>query len=146
MLKTKREQTHREAVALPKGDKDLLRIFKPRVLLALGFGAIMAVTVSGFAAANTVPTSKAGDGTGAISGYTIANVKYTLNGTNPGDIDSVSFTGGPTLGTHTIKIKLVSTGSTWYTCTIASPNVCATTAPQADVLSANELRVVIADN
>jgi hypothetical protein len=124
----------------------LLGLIKPRVLLALGCGAILAVSMSGFAAANTVPASKAGDGAGAITGYTIANVKYNLNATDPRNIDSVTFTGGPSAGTHTVKIKLVSTGSTWYSCTIAATNSCNTTSPPADVASANELRVVAADN
>jgi hypothetical protein len=116
------------------------------VLLALGFGAILAVSISGFAAANTVPASKAGDGAGAITGYTIANVKYNLNATDPRNIDSVTFTGGPASGTHTLKIKLVAAGSTWYSCTIAATNSCNTTSPQATVAAADELRVVAADN
>jgi len=152
MLKRKREQIHREAVALPKGDMDLLRIFRPRVLLALGFGAIVAVTVSGFAAANTVPASKAGDGAGAITGYvvTAASVDYTLNAADPRNIDQVVFDlDSNPVASSQIRIKLVSGGVTWYSCTwVAGPPVratCATTAPAAPVLAADELRVVIAD-
>jgi hypothetical protein len=97
-----------------------------------------------------VPTSKAGDGQAAISGYTVSNVHYTLNGTNPGNIDAVSFTldTAPVTGS-TVKIKLVSSGSTWYTCTTSgTPAVnasCTTTSTQATAATANELRVIIAD-
>jgi hypothetical protein len=44
----------------------------------------------------------------------------------------------------TIKIKLESAGSTWYSCTnVAAAVTCTTTG--ANVLTANELQVVIAD-
>jgi hypothetical protein len=127
---------------------DLLRIIKPRVLVALGFGAIVAVTASGFAAANTVPASKGGDGAGTISGYTVSNIKYTLNASDPRNVDSVTFdvdTAPPAGATK--KIKLVAAGSTWYTCTnVTTAFTCATTSPQATVATADELRVVIAQS
>jgi hypothetical protein len=124
----------------------LFRFIKPRVLLALGFGAIVAVTASGFAAANTVPTSKGGDGAGAISGYIVSNIKYSLNASDPRNIDSVTFDVdvAPPAGA-TKKIKLVAAGSTWYTCTnVTTAFTCNTTAPQATVAAADELRVVVA--
>ena len=67
---------------LLRGEEHLLRAINPRIFLALSFGAIVAATASGFAAADTVPTSKGGDGAGVVSGYLVSNVKYTLN-TNP---------------------------------------------------------------
>ena len=121
---------------------------KPRILLALGFGAIMAVTASGFAAANTVPTSKGGDGAGTVSGYIVSNIKYTLNASDPRNIDSVTFDvdTAPAVGA-TKKIKLVAAGSTWFTCTnVTTAFTCATTAPQATVAASDELRVVIAQS
>lgn len=123
----------------------MLRFIKPRVLLALGFGAILAVAISGFAAANTVPASKAGDGAGAISGYTVSNIKYNLNASDPRNLDSVTFDVdvAPPAGA-TKKIKLVAAGATWYTCTnVGVAFTCATTAPQATVAPADELRVVV---
>ncbi len=124
----------------------MFRFIKPRVLLALGFGAIVAVTASGFAAANTVPTSKGGDGAGAISGYIVSNIKYSLNASDPRNIDSVTFDVdvAPPAGA-TKKIKLVAAGSTWYTCTnVTTAFTCNTTSPQATVVAADELRVVVA--
>ena len=53
---------------------------------------VLSMSIYAFAAANTVPASSAGDGSGAISGYTISAIHYGLNATNPGNVDSVTFT------------------------------------------------------
>jgi predicted Fe-Mo cluster-binding NifX family protein len=113
------------------------------VLLAV---MILTMAIYGFAAGNTVPVSKAGDGEGTVSGYTISAVTYTLNTTNPGNIDSVSFTTSPAVTAgSTIKIKLVNAGTTWFTCSGAGTTSITCTTTGADVLSADKLRVVIAD-
>lgn len=94
-----------------------------------------------------MPASKAGDGTGAISGYTVSNVNYNLNAANPSNIDSVTFDVdvAPSAGAD-MEIKLVTAGSTWYSCTnVTTALTCVTTSPQATVATADELRVVIAD-
>ena len=116
-------------------------------LIALAL-AIAAVTGLSFvlAAANVVPDTKAGDGVGTISGYTVSGVHYTLNSSDPSKVDQVAFTvdSTPTAGS-TLKAQLVSGGS-WYSCTNSGTSVtCATTSPQATVTPANSLRVVIAD-
>jgi hypothetical protein len=95
-----------------------------------------------FTAANTVPATNAGSGSGAISGYTASNVTYTLNSTNPQNLDQVAFTISPTTGT--VKVQLVSGGS-WYSCTNSGGSVtCATTSPQATAAAVNQLTVVAA--
>jgi hypothetical protein len=96
------------------------------------------------AAANNVPTSKAGDGSAAVSGYTVSAVHYNLNAANPTTIDSVTFTldTAPVAG-GTLKIMLVSGGSTWYSCTnVTTAVTCNTTG--APVSTANSLEVVAA--
>jgi opacity protein-like surface antigen len=117
---------------------------KSIILVALSLAAI-GVTATAFAAANTVPASKAGDGAGVISGYTVSNVKHVVNGTNPRNIDSVTFDLDSTPpGGSTMKIKLVSGGSTWYDCTNSGASLtCNTTSPQSTVAAADELRVVV---
>lgn len=98
-----------------------------------------------FTAANTVPDSKAGDGTGAISGFVLSSVKYNLNATNPGNIDTVTYTldSTPPAGS-VIRTQLAAAG-TWYTCTnVATAVTCTVTSPQATVAAATNLRVVIA--
>jgi len=103
--------------------------------LALGAGAFA------FAAANTVPGSTAGSGSGAISGYTISGVAYTVNSTTPTNLDQVAFTISPAAAT-TVKAQLAAAGS-WYTCANAAGSVtCNTTSPQATVAAATQLTVV----
>jgi predicted NUDIX family NTP pyrophosphohydrolase len=110
-------------------------------VLALTAGLVAAVYA--LTAANTVPDTKAGDGTGTVTGYTVSNVHYVLN-SDVSKIDSVTFDvdSAPASGA-TMKIQLVSGGS-WYTCTnVATAITCDTTSPQATVLATNQLRVVI---
>ena len=113
----------------------MFRLIRPQTLIFLPVSMIFAAAVYGFAASNVVPESGAGDGTGTISGYTITN------------IDSVDFDINPTAGASApglVKIKLVSAGGSWYSCSVTvSPNwSCTTTSPQATGATANQLQVV----
>ena len=65
----------------------MLRNFK--ILFVVVVIAIISVAAYAFAAANTVPATKAGDGLGVVSGYTVTSVAYTLNATTPNTLDSV---------------------------------------------------------
>lgn len=107
-------------------------------------GLIFASAAFAFAAANTVPATAAGDGAGAISGYTVSNIQYVLNAGTPSNIDQVTFTLDS--AATTVKIKLVAAGVTYYSCanTGGMNWACNTTAPQATVLPADELRVIAA--
>ena len=119
---------------------------RARALATLAFVLILSAAAYGFAAANTVPASGAGDGAGAISGYTVGSVKYALNATNPANIDSVSFTltpagaaGAPT----TVKAKLVSTSTSYSACSLTGSTwTCTFTGVTAT--AADELRVIAA--
>jgi hypothetical protein len=108
-------------------------------IIALAFAS----AAYAFTAANTVPGTNAGSGSGAISGYTASNVTYTLNSSNPQNLDQVAFTISPTT-TATVKVQLVSGGS-WYSCSNSGGSVtCATTSPQATAAAVNQLTVVAA--
>jgi hypothetical protein len=115
-----------------------------RYLAIFALVLVLAGATYAFAAANTVPASKAGDGSGVISGYTVSAIHYNLNATTPTNIDSVTFTlnTAPVAGS-VIKIKLVSAGTTWYTCTNVTTTVTCTTTG-APVSTADTLQVVIA--
>jgi hypothetical protein len=117
---------------------------KIRILAIFALVLVLAGATYAFAAANTVPASKAGDGSGAISGYTVSAIHYNLNTTNPATVDTVTFTldTAPVAGS-TIKIKLVAAGSTWYSCTNVTTAVTCTTTG-APVSTADTLQVVIA--
>jgi hypothetical protein len=97
-----------------------------------------------YAAANIVPATKAGDGSGVVSGFTVTSVAFNLDATNPTLISSVTFTldSAATL----VKIRLVSTGTVWYSCTGTTAIICATTSPQATVLATDTLQVVATGN
>jgi len=107
---------------------------------------VMAIGGFAFTASNTIPNTKAGDGSGTITGYVATSVHYTLNA-DPANIDEVEFTldSTPVAGS-TIQAQLVTAG-TWYDCTnVAAAVSCDTTVgTQATTLAANNLRVVVAD-
>ncbi len=123
-------------------------------ILVVGFVvSALAVATYAFTAANTVSTSKAGDGAGAVTGYTMDEVKYTLNAANPQTIDTVTtdVDGAVTAGS-TAKAQLDSTGGTWYSCAIGATDsggvgetrlTCTVTGQV--VVDADSFRVVIAD-
>ena len=121
---------------------------KTRRIAGIALLSIVALSAFGFAAANTVPASQAGDGNGAVSGYTISNVHYTLNAANPRNIDKVTFklNVAPIAGS-TMEVKLVAAGTVWYACTNVTVTLtCDTTVgTQATVLGSDDLRVVVAD-
>lgn len=115
-----------------------------KVLSIVAVVIVLAVSSYAFAAANTVPTSQAGAGSGVVSGYTVSAVVYNLNASDPTDLDSVDFTLSA-VATQ-VQIKLVAAGSTWYTCTVVTGNdwTCDTTG--ATVASMDELNVVASSN
>ena len=117
-----------------------------KVLFVLLVAMVLAVSAYALAAANTVPTTKAGTGAGAISGYTVSNVVYNLNASDPTQLDSVDLT--LDAAATNVQIKLVAAGSTWYDCTNGTGNdwSCDTTTPAQTVASLDELEVVANSN
>lgn len=125
------------------------RLFRLRYFAVLLLALIFAVSAYAFAAANVVPESGAGDGDADISGYTITNVTYNTNtDSDPSTIDMVSFDMAPTAGAGAateVFVKLVSTGSTWYTCSAgATYDWDCNIGGAVTTLAANELRVIAA--
>ena len=122
-----------------------MQSLRNRVILG-GFVVAGAIGLGGlaFTASNTVPASKAGDGSGAVTGYVVSSVHYGLNGTDPTKADSITFDLDSTpIAGAIIKTKA---GGNWYTCTHTAAAVsCATTSPQATVQPISTLQVVVAD-
>jgi len=119
---------------------------KRTVALAGILSLILTSGTYAYTAANTVPASKAGVGSAAITGYTVSAVDYGLNSTDPTNIDQVAFTldSAPVAGS-TIKVKLEAAGTSFYNCTnVATAVTCNTTSPQATVLAADQLQVIVA--
>lgn len=124
------------------------RMLRPRNFVVIVFAIVMSGAVYGFAAANTVPVSGAGDGQNTISGYTASGVTYTLNSSDPSKIDAVKFALAGAAGVPaptTVKAQLVASGA-WYSCSLVSATwSCDTTASGgASVATATQLRVVAA--
>jgi len=118
------------------------------IRLAFALLAIMVLTVAiyGFAAANTVSSSAAGDGSAAISGYAVTNIHYNLNAANPASIDSMTFTVAPAIPAGgAVHVKLIATGATYTSCAVSGgTNVTCTFTGGVPVLDADELRVIAA--
>lgn len=117
--------------------------------LVIGFVVATIVASGSYAltAANTVPTSRAGDGTGAVSGYTASNVHYNINALDPSKADSVQFTlnATPPAG-GTLKARVVSgAGGQWYDCTNIATAATCTLGTGVTVSEIDQLRVVAAD-
>jgi hypothetical protein len=114
---------------------------KFKYIAALIAAICVAVGAYAFTASNTVPGSSAGAGSGAISGYTVSNIAYTL-GAVPTNLASVAFTLDK--AASTVKAQ-VQTGGSWYSCTNGGSGnnwSCDTTSPQATVQPADQLTVV----
>ena len=117
----------------------------PRRLLLIGLLGLLAVLSYGFAAANTVPTSNAGDGSGAVSGYTVSNVHYVLNSSNPANVDTVTFTLTPAMvAGGTVRISTNGTSFIAAACTGTSTISCSLTGASVTATSLTNLRVVAA--
>lgn len=116
------------------------------IAMAIGGGAYV------FTASNTVPSTTAGAGSGAVSGYTVTNLHYSLNATTPANIDSLTFTINPAVpststGKVIISAALSAGGPTSYTCTTDAPGTtvtCATTTPQLTAVLLTGVTVVAA--
>ena len=80
------------------------------VLPAVVSFGVLSLGTSAFATSNTFSASSttAGQNSQVVSGYTISAPSYTLNSTNPANIDSVSFTATGSVIPGTAKVKLSS--------------------------------------
>jgi hypothetical protein len=91
------------------------------LLIALAVIAVAGGTYA-FAAANTVPDSAVGYKASTVSGYTITNIVYDLNSTDPTKVDAITFTVTPTSGTTVaalVKVQTADAGS-WKDCTLGT--------------------------
>lgn len=116
------------------------------VALAIGGGAYA------FTASNTVPATTAGAGSGAVSGFTVTNLHYSLDATTPTNIDSLTFTITPSVpststGKVVISAALSTGGPTTYTCstdTTGTVVTCGTISPQLTAALLTGVTVVAA--
>lgn len=111
---------------------------------------ILSAFVYGFAAANTVPETGAGDGSGTVSGYTISNVSWSLLSSDPSSLSGVDLDVAATAGAGAasdVRIT-VDGGSNWVTCTGPSGSTwsCSfATGSEPSVSAVSALQVVAAE-
>jgi hypothetical protein len=128
----------------------LSKFFKPQVLISLGLILILAVVAFGYAAANIVPESGAGDGTGTVSGYTITNIDYTLLTSDPSKVQLLTLDVAATAGAgDATDVRItVDSGTTWITCTGPAVNTWTCTfgvGSEPSVSAISDLQVVAAE-
>ena len=91
----------------------------PRRLAALALFAIIAMSAFGFAATNTFNgQNRAGNSADTISGFNISNIHYSLQGTNPANLDAVVFT----LNQPASEVQVGFDGGTWIDCSPVTPS------------------------
>ena len=117
-----------------------------KVMSILVVVVILAVSAFAFAAANTVPDTKAGDGLGVVSGYTVTNIEYVLNASNPNTLDAVKFDLGAAAATGQVQAQLVATTGTWYACTLDTGTVWECDTTGLVVSTIDQLRVIASSN
>lgn len=117
-------------------------------------GAFLAISVAGTAYTNsiTVPGTNAATGATVIGGYSISTVSYGLNGTNPLNIDTITFsiltTGSPAAPkVGGVKARADNAG-VWYDCTFTgtgpwSATCNSTVGTQLTVANAANLTLVV---
>lgn len=100
-----------------------LNIARPRILTAIALILILGVVAFGYAAANTVNPTGAGDAAGLVSGYTISDIAYTLSLVNPATVTSLTLVvtskATPLIPATDVRITVnPGASATWTTCAI----------------------------
>jgi hypothetical protein len=125
----------------------MARTFK--VMLVALVILVLAGSAYAFAAALTVPNTRAGDGVGTVNNDfgAVTNIVYTMG---PTVLTNVKFNLAISVPADTVKVQLVASGP-WYTCsgvegtiTTSTDWTCATTL--ITMTDINQLRVIANDN
>lgn len=98
----------------------MLRNFKVVLLALIVIG--IAGGAYAFAAQNTVPDSAAGYKASVVAGFTVTNIVYDLDASDPTLLDAIQFDIAPTTGTVVAALVKIQTedGGTWTDCTLAA--------------------------
>ena len=82
-------------------------------LAGLALVAVVATAGYAYASSNLGPSSGQGDGAGAISGYAVSDVHYTLGANDPTRVNAVSFSLAGAGAPGTVQAAL---GGDWLEC------------------------------
>ena len=100
--------------------------YRYRILTLLVLALILSAATYGFAAANTVASGAAGEGSGGISGYAVTNVQYTLNPGDPTLFTNVSIDLGAAANANNVYAGYSLSGgapASWVSCTLDAGTV-----------------------
>jgi uncharacterized membrane protein len=131
-------------VGSAKKEKAMFRNFK--ILMIALVTVIVAGGAFAFAAQNTVADSAAGYQASVVPGYTVTNIAYDLNATDPTLVDKITFLISPSSGTVVAAITKLQTvtGGAWTDCVLVAgtaPSMTATctvtSLPLANVTALN---------
>ena len=118
-----------------------------RILALLILILVLGAATYGFAAGNTVTSGVAGEGSGAISGYAVTNVHYTLDNSDPTLFTNVEIDLGAAAATNNVYAGVSATGGTpasWVTCTFSGVGTVWNCPLSGAVDTAEELHVAAA--
>jgi hypothetical protein len=112
-----------------KRRKAMFRNFK--VLLLVLATLVIAGSAYAFAAQNTIEDSAGGYKASVVPGYTVTNIVYDLDATDPTLVDAIKFDVAPTSGSVVAALVKVqtATGGAWTNCTLVAgtaPSMAAT--------------------
>jgi len=126
----------------------LSKLFRPRTLAISIIILVLAVVAFGYAAANSVPESGAGDGDEIVSGYTITNISYQLDATDPSTVATLTMdiasTSGSAADPTDVRVTVVASPVTadWMDCVYTTTWTCTFTGTKPSVLDIVNLRVI----
>jgi hypothetical protein len=91
-----------------------------KVLLLAVFVLAIAGSAYAFAASNEILDTTAGSGASVVGGYTVSDIVYDLDATNPNTVDAITFGIAPDAGSEKAVAVFVQTadGGTWTPCTL----------------------------
>ena len=104
---------------------------------------VLGLITYAFAASSSQVSSVGGEGATSVSGWVVSEIRYQL-AKDPAQLTGVEFDLNGQAGT--VKVKLVSTDSTYYSCVSQQGSrwVCET--PGLTVAAIDELRVIALDH
>jgi hypothetical protein len=117
-------------------------MFMKRALKFFVLGLIvlsLATIAFAYAATNNVPSGYYGDGSGAISGYTVSNIVYTPDANDPVNIATVAFS--LNAAATTVQVRL-TTGGALFACTNTAGNDWSCAIGTVTVQGATKLEVI----
>jgi len=124
---------------LQKKEKTMYRNFKRSITVLVIL--VLAASTYAFAAANVIEPTAVGYAASVVGGYTVTNIEYDLQDSNPTIVDAITFDINPTSGLAALEARFVtiqtSGGGGWLTCALVpgvAPAVDVTCTPPADSL------------